>query len=119
MSGDSPFGGAPSPLMSGDEYHAGALRGSTIKSHRFLTSGECGRACEQAVGKIGLRGFKGAQRFQTRLEPEWSHLSDPHVPRPSVLQRADLAEIIELVCDDNPLDELDAFVAELSLDPHS
>ena len=49
--------------LSGDECHARALSGATIKGHGLVTSGGCGRECDKAVGEIGVRRLKGAQRF--------------------------------------------------------
>jgi hypothetical protein len=65
---------------------------------------------------VGCVGYVGPRRERGGGVPR---ISDTDVPRPPVLQRADFAEIIELVRDDNPLEKLDALVAELSLDSHA
>lgn len=87
----------------------------------------CRRSCAHfSIGALLAGDSLGhGSQYQTHHDVRPRHgeiqlgRSDPDVPRPSVLQRADLAEIVELIRDDDPVEELDAFVAELSLHPHS
>jgi hypothetical protein len=89
------------------------IRGLKLAS--ITTQGELNEAEAQNI----IRGQEWALRSHVRHRMPSGRLSDSNVPRPSVLQRADLAEIVELVLDDDPLEELDALIAELRFDPHS